>query len=245
MKKGLYKISCNKEIALRTMSMRLEGDSSSFSKGGQFADIAIDGYFLRRPIAVTEWDSDGFSIIYKIVGKGTESLSRLKAGQELDVLTGLGNGFDASLCDRRALLVSGGLGASPLFSLARELIASGKEVTVVMGFNKADEVILTDEYKALGAEVLVITMDGSVGLKGLVTDGIATLGKSFDHFYTCGPKVMMKAVCKALDIPGEASLEERMGCGCGICYGCTCHTTKGPRRICADGPVFSKEDIIW
>lgn len=245
MEKGLYTISCNKEIALRTMSMRLEGNSSPFSKGGQFADIAIDGYFLRRPIAVTEWDNNGFSIIYKIVGKGTESMSRMKSGQELDVLAGLGNGFDAALCDRRALLVSGGLGASPLFSLAKELIASGKEVTVVMGFNKASEIILTEEYKAMGAEVLVVTMDGSVGVKGLVTDGIATLDKTFDHFYTCGPKVMMKAVCNTLDIPGEASLEERMGCGCGICYGCTCHTEKGPRRICADGPVFSKEDIIW
>ena len=245
MKKGLYTIADNREIACRTMLMRLEGDSSPFSRGGQFADIAIDGYFLRRPIAVTEWDDKGFSIIYKIVGKGTESLSRMKAGQELDVLAGLGNGFDASLCEKNALLVSGGLGASPLFSLAKELTASDREVTVVMGFNKASEIILTDEYRALGADVLIVTMDGSTGLKGLVTDGIATLGKTFDHFYTCGPKVMMKAVCNALDIPGEASLEERMGCGCGICYGCTCHTAKGPRRICADGPVFRKEDIIW
>ena len=245
MKQALYTVKSNLPVADMTWRMRLEGDSSALNRGGQFVDIALDGHFLRRPFAATEWDEDGFDVIYKVVGNGTGEMTEIKPGEVLDVLTGLGNGFDASLCDRKALLVSGGLGASPLFSLAKELTASGREVTVVMGFNKASEIILTDEYKALGAEVLVVTMDGSVGIKGLVTDGIATLGKTFDHFYTCGPKVMMKAVCNALDIPGEASLEERMGCGCGICYGCTCHTTKGPKRICADGPVFSKEDIIW
>ena len=245
MKRALYTIKSNTEIASRTWQMRLDGDSSAFNCGGQFVDIAIDGFFLRRPIAVREWDEAGFDIIYKVVGKGTDILSTMTPGQTLDILTGLGNGFDASLCTKSALLVCGGLGASPLFSLAKELKEQKKEVTVICGFNKSSEIVLQEEYRNLGVEVSVVTMDGSAGIKGLVTDAIDLLNPGFDMFYTCGPRVMMQAVCEKLGGPGQASLEERMGCGCGICYGCTCHTKKGPRRVCADGPVFNKEDIVW
>lgn len=245
MKQGTYVIKANREVADKTWMMRLDGDSSAFSRGGQFVDIALDGFFLRRPFAARSWDESGFDVLYKLVGDGTMEMSRMTPGMTLDVLTGLGNGFDASACRESALVVCGGLGASPAFSLAKSLVEQGKRVCVILGFNKASEIILVDEYKALGCDVRVVTVDGSVGLKGFVTDAIEELQPEFDYFYTCGPKVMMKAVCQSLSQPGEASLEERMGCGCGICYGCTCHTAKGPRRICADGPVFKKEDIIW
>lgn len=243
MKQGRYIVRENVLIASRTFRMRLEGDTSAFERGGQFVDIAIDGFFLRRPLAVQKWDGDGFYVIYKTVGKGTEALAGLPVGTELDVLVGLGNGFDAGACSGSALVVAGSIGASPVFTLVADLVRAGRKVEVVLGFNTAGDVILADEFEALGASVTLVTMDGSAGRKGLVTDVMPAGG--YDYFYTCGPKAMMKAVCGKALSDGEASLEERMGCGCGICYGCTCHTTRGPRRICADGPVFRKEDIIW
>ena len=245
MKEGRYTVISNVRVAADTYRMRLSGDTSAFTRGGQFADVAIDGFFLRRPFAVTEWDKDGFDMLYRVVGQGTDALKTVGEGAVLDVLTGLGNGFDPSLCRRSALVVSGGLGASPVFSLVRQLKDEGKEVTLVMGFNKSEDIVLLDEYRTMGIDLHIATMDGSEGVKGLVTDLIDMLKGDWDCFYTCGPKVMMKAVCEKLAIPGEASLEERMGCGCGICYGCTCHTAGGPKRVCADGPVFRKEDIIW
>ena len=245
MKQGLFTIEENVRIADRTWRMRLSGDTSALVRGGQFVDIALEGRFLRRPFAATRWTDSEMTVIYKTVGEGTAEMSRLERGATLDILTGLGNGFDAGLCSGKALVVCGGLGASPAFTLVRDLTASGRKVSVILGFNKACEIILEDEYRALGADVTVVTADGSKGVRGFVTDALAGMERDFDVFYTCGPKVMMKAVCAALEGPGQASLEERMGCGCGICYGCTCHTKKGPKRICADGPVFNTEDIIW
>lgn len=245
MKQGIFKIVENALIADGTYRMVLEGDTSAFERGGQFLDVAIEGRFLRRPFAVLEWDEHRLSFIYKVVGEGTGEMSAMAAGQTLDLLTGLGNGFDASECSSAALVVCGSIGASPTFSLVKELIAQGKKATVILGFNCSEDVILIDEYRALGADVRIATVDGSLGIKGFVTDAIKTINPEFDYYYTCGPMVMMKAVCSMLPGRGEASLEERMGCGCGICYGCTCHTEKGPRRVCADGPVFKKEDIIW
>lgn len=245
MKQGVFTVESNLPIADKTWRMRLSGGDHGFSRGGQFADFAIEGRFLRRPVAVMEWDGLGFEVCYKVVGGGTEQMSRLEPGDTMNVLTGLGNGFSAGKCRDAALLVAGGLGASPLLSLAKELIAEGKRVCVVMGYNKSSEIILADEYRSLGAEVIISTMDGSAGVRGLVTDALSEAAPEYDFFYTCGPAVMMKAVCDWCVTDGEASLEERMGCGCGICYGCTCHTSKGAARICADGPVFGKEDIIW
>lgn len=241
-----YIIQSNRQIADATFRLDLAGDSSAMVKGGQFANVAIDNFYLRRPLAVTEWSNEGISLIYKVVGEGTRKLSSMASGSVLNILTGLGNGFNADACKRRALIVSGGVGASPTFALAKELIASGKEVRVILGFNTRSECILEDEYLALGAKVAITTVDGSQGKKGFVTEVLEEMSEGCDYFYTCGPKVMMKAVCESLsDIDGEASLEERMGCGCGICYGCTCHTTEGPKRVCADGPVFSKNVIVW
>lgn len=245
MKQGTYSISANVEIASGIFRMRLEGDTSAFLRGGQFVDIAVPGLFLRRPLAVREWDDKGFDVVYKVVGEGTAILSGLKEGERLEVLTGLGNGFDARACRSSALVVCGGLGASPAFSLVKELLRTGRKVTVILGFNRATEVVLFKEYQALGADVHLVTVDGSAGLKGFVTDAVNLLSPEYDYFYTCGPKVMMKALCGQLEGPGEVSLEERMGCGCGICYGCTCHTVSGPKRVCADGPVFKKEEVIW
>ena len=245
MNQGQYTVQSNEQIADKTWRLRLCGSAHGFTTGGQFADIAIDGYFLRRPIAVREWNEHGFELIYKVVGHGTEKLTGSKPGTSLDILTALGNGFNADRCAGSALLISGGIGASPLFSLAKQLKAQGKRVCVIMGYNKASEIILSEEYRSLGVDLRLVTLDGSAGLKGLVTDALSIVNPEYDYFYTCGPKIMMEAVCKACVTSGEASLEERMGCGCGICYGCTCHTAKGPARICADGPVFNKEDIIW
>ena len=187
------------------------------------------------------------TVVYKVVGEGTKVLSKMGVGAVLEVLTGLGRGFDPEACERSALLVGGGLGVPPLYLLAKELKARGKKVTAVLGFNKAEEIILADEFKGVCDEVVVSTADGSVGVKGFVTDAIKEMAgqASHDYFYTCGPMVMMKAVCGVLEGPGEASLEERMGCGAGFCYGCSIETKKGPMRVCKDGPVFKKEELLW
>ncbi|MCR5276271.1 MAG: dihydroorotate dehydrogenase electron transfer subunit [Bacteroidales bacterium] len=214
-------------------------------RAGQFVDIAIPGFFLRRPISVCDCSDDRLVLYYKVVGEGTQVLSTLPAGTQLDVLTGLGNGFRPETCREAALLAGGGLGAAPLYLLARELLALGREVTVVLGFNSAGEVVLEEAFRALGVRTLIATMDGSAGVKGFVTDAIAQAAPAYDYFYTCGPMPMMKALCAALPVPGQASLEERMGCGAGFCYGCSIRTRSGVARVCKDGPVFDKEDILW
>ena len=245
MKQGWYEIRENCGVAPRVYRLRLAGDTSGMVRGGQFVDIALDGFFLRRPFGVASWDAGEMTLYYKVVGEGTRMMARLRPGVRLDVLTGLGNGFDAACCLREALLVGGGLGASPMLPLARELAGQGKRVVAVLGFNRAADIVLAEEYRALGADVCVVTLDGSAGWRGTVCDALRKRQPAYDYFYTCGPKVMMQAVCDMLDGPGEASLEERMGCGCGICCGCTCRTAKGAKAVCSDGPVFKKEDIVW
>ena len=212
---------------------------------GEFVHIAVPGFFLRRPLSICDKEAGRLTIVYKVVGEGTKVLSEMKEGTVLEVLTGLGRGFDPDACRCEALLVGGGLGAAPLYLLARELKAQGKKVTVVLGFNTADEIVMVREFKDICDTVAVSTLDGSVGVKGFVTDAIAGMARSYDYFYTCGPMVMMKAVCGMLECPGEASLEERMGCGAGFCYGCSIETKNGPRRVCKDGPVFKKEELLW
>ena len=242
MNKRFYTIAENRLVATRTYQMVLVGDGPV---DGEFVDIAIPGFYLRRPLSVCDSEEGRLTVVYRVVGEGTKALAGMKAGTSLEVLTGLGNGFDPAACRKEALLVGGGLGVPPLLLLAKRLKAAGKKVTAVLGFNKAEEIILEKEFRAVCDEVLVSTVDGSVGVKGFVTDAIAAGKPSFDYFYTCGPMVMMKVVCQTLEGPGEASLEERMGCGAGFCYGCSIQTKNGPRRVCKDGPVFKKEDIIW
>ena len=240
--KSLYTIAENSLIATKTFRMVLVGGSIV---DGEFVDIAIPGYYLRRPLSICDKEDGKLTVVYKVVGEGTKVLSEMPLGAELEVLTGLGRGFDPDACREKALLVGGGLGVPPLYLLAKELKARGKKVTAVLGFNKAEEIILADEFKAVCDEVLISTVDGSVGVKGFVTDAIKEMAGQADYFYTCGPMVMMKAVCQVLEGPGEASLEERMGCGAGFCYGCSIETKNGPRRVCKDGPVFKKEELIW
>ena len=247
MKKSLYTISENTLIASKTYKMVLVGEGVV---EGEFVDIGIPGFYLRRPLSICDKEEGKLTVVYKVVGEGTKVLSEMGVGAELEVLTGLGRGFDPEACEKKALLVGGGLGVPPLYLLAKELKARGKKVTAVLGFNKADEIILADEFKAICDEVVISTADGSVGVKGFVTDALKEMAgqaghDGYDYFYTCGPMVMMKAVCGALEGPGEASLEERMGCGAGFCYGCSIETKNGPRRVCKDGPVFKKEELLW
>ena len=242
MKKSLYTIAENSLIATKTYKMVLVGNGVV---DGEFVDIRIPGLYLRRPLSICDKEEGKLTVVYKVVGEGTKVLSQMPVGAELEVLTGLGRGFDPEACKSRALLIGGGLGVPPLFLLAKELKARGKRVTAVLGFNKADEIILADDFKSVCDEVVISTADGSVGVKGFVTDAIAAMQPVYDYFYTCGPMVMMKAVCAALEGPGEASLEERMGCGAGFCYGCSIETKSGPKRVCKDGPVFKKEELIW
>ena len=251
--KSLYTITENVPVAVKTFKMVLaplsfraepEGRSREISLG-EFVHISIPGYYLRRPLSICDNENGRLTVVYKVVGEGTKVLSEMPVGTELEVLTGLGRSFDPEACKADALLVGGGLGVPPLYLLAKELKARGKKVTAVLGFNKADEIILADEFKAVCDEVVISTADGSVGVKGFVTDALKALQPAYDYFYTCGPMVMMKAVCAALDGPGEASLEERMGCGAGFCYGCSIETKNGPRRVCKDGPVFKKEELLW
>ena len=244
-KKGIYKVVANEPLTPDVWRMVLAGDTQWITRPGQFVNIELEGLYLRRPISISDWSEDTITIIYKVVGRGTEQMSRMVAGQELDVLTGLGNGFDADVECQQPLLVGGGVGVPPLYRLAKELIARGRKVSVVLGFNTAKEVFYAEEFRLLGADVYVSTADGSVGTKGFVTDAIRDNGVDFDFFYSCGPLPMLKALCDCTDVKGELSFEERMGCGFGACMGCSCKTLAGNKRICKDGPVMKREEIIW
>jgi len=245
MQKRSFTITLNREIAPAVYRLELASDDQGLIVGGEFVDLEIEGFYLRRPLSVCDCAPGRVTLVYKVVGQGTKALSLMSPGHRLDVLIGLGRGFDADACHTGALLVGGGLGTPPLYHLAKHLKAHGKRVTAVLGFNSSAEIILEEDFRSVCDEVVISTVDGSAGVKGFVTDAIAALKPSYDFFYTCGPMVMMKAVCGMLDIPGEASLEERMGCGAGFCYGCSIQTAGGPRRVCKDGPVFKKEEILW
>ena len=242
MKQGIFKIAENTSLTDSVYKMRLVGDVSDITNAGQFINIKLDGLYLRRPISVFDRDNDSVTIIYKVVGKGTQQMSQMNVNETLDVLTGLGNGYDTSLCKENAVLLGGGVGVPPLYMLAKKLIAENKKVSVILGFNTKSEVFCEEDFKALGADVTVTTVDGSYGVKGFVTNA---LPKDYDHFFTCGPEPMLKAVYKATNTSGQFSFEERMGCGFGACMGCSCKTITGYKRICKDGPVMLKEEILW
>ena len=244
-KKGIYKIVANEPLTSDVWRMVLEGDTQWISRPGQFVNIELEGLYLRRPISINDWDEKTITIIYKVVGRGTEQMSRMTAGVELDVLTGLGNGFDVDVECERPLLVGGGVGVPPLYRLAKDLVGRGKKVSVVLGFNTAKEIFYADEFRALGVDVHISTADGSVGVKGFVTDAIREGAIDFDYFYSCGPMPMLKALCDSTSVKGELSFEERMGCGFGACMGCSCKTLTGNKRICKEGPVMKREEIIW
>ena len=242
MKQSLFQIVSNEALTDSVYKMILSGDTSAITAPGQFVNIQLTGKFLRRPISVCDYDETTLTIIYKVVGAGTEQMSAMKPGEMLDILTGLGNGYDLSLAGDRPVLLGGGVGVPPMYNLAKKLIAMGKEVSVILGFNTASEIFYEQEFKALGCKTYVTTVDGSYGKKGFVTDA---LPENYTYFYTCGPEPMLKAVYRATTTSGQMSFEERMGCGFGACMGCSCKTLTGYKRICKDGPVMKKEEILW
>lgn len=250
MKQEIFNILTNDALTHDVYRMTLGGNTDGI-RPGQFVNIKIDGLYLRRPISVCDCIDGVLTIIYKVVGKGTEQMAKMGEGGELDVLTGLGNGYDLTKGGSTPLLIGGGVGVPPLYMLAKKLVENGAKPTVVLGFNKASEVFYENEFAALGCDVYVATADGSLGVKGFVTDAIAKLtdeGKKFSYFYTCGPEPMLKAIHSSValeGVDGEFSFEERMGCGFGACMGCSCKTVTGYKRICKDGPVLTKNEILW
>ncbi|MBQ9462434.1 MAG: dihydroorotate dehydrogenase electron transfer subunit [Bacteroidales bacterium] len=235
-------IRSNEPLNRNCFRLEMCGDGIPAFSPGQFVQLGIPGKFLKRPISVCDADGEHIVLIYKAVGEGTEILSGLSGGSRLELLAPLGRGFSAEACKRSALLTGGGLGSAPLLFLCKTLLGAGKKVNAVLCFNTAADVVLADEYKKLDVEPQIVTLDGSMGIKGYATDAVFP---GHDFFYTCGPLPMMRAVCNTLPGPGQASMEERMGCGAGYCYGCTIKTADGPARVCADGPVFDKDKLLW
>ena len=242
MKQSIFTILSNTALTDSVYKMVLEGDTSAITAAGQFVNIQLTGKFLRRPISVCDYDEKTLTIIYKVVGKGTAQMSAMGPGEELDILTGLGNGYDLTLAGDAPVLIGGGVGVPPMYNLAKKLTAMGKSVSVILGFNTQSEIFYEEEFKALGCAVTVTTVDGSYGTKGFVTNA---LPEDYTYFYTCGPEPMLKAVYKATATSGQMSFEERMGCGFGACMGCSCKTLTGYKRICKEGPVMKKEEILW
>ena len=242
MKQSIFTIRSNEALTGVVYKMVLEGDTSAITNCGQFVDLRLPEKYLRRPISVCDYDEETLTLIYKVVGSGTEIMASLPVGTKLDVLTGLGNGYDTSLSGDRPVLVGGGVGVPPMFNLCKKLMAEGKQPQVVLGFNTGAEIFLAEDFKALGAEVHIATADGSVGTTGFVTDVIRNL--EYTYFYSCGPMPMFKAMETVMTTSGQYSFEERMGCGFGACMGCTIQTKSGYKRVCKDGPVFLREEVF-
>ncbi len=243
MKQDIYTITKNVKLTDDVMLMTLEGDTSAITASGQFINIKLEGKYLRRPISICDYNDKEIVIVYKIVGVGTEQMAELSAGEKLDVLVGLGNGYNTAKSGEKPLLIGGGVGIPPLYNLCKKLIANGVTPTVILGFNTAKEIFLKDEFETLGVKTIITTVDGSYGIKGFVTDAMREL--DYTYFYTCGPMPMFKAIEQTAKTSGQYSFEERMGCGFGACMGCSCKTKYGNKRICKDGPVLEREEIIW
>ena len=245
-KQGIYTIVENTPLTRDVYRMVLVGDTAAITAPGQFVNIRIEGCYLRRPISVADWDENTLTLIYKVVGEGTKRLSRMGGpGAALDLLVGLGNGYDLSCCGKAPVLLGGGVGVPPLYGLAKRLWQRGITPTVLLGFGRAEEVFCEQEFRALGCPTMVATADGSYGYRGFVTDLLREAGMRYDYFYTCGPEGMLRAVAEASSCSGQLSFEERMGCGFGACMGCSCRTKYGTKRICKDGPVLKKEEVVW
>ena len=242
MKQGIFTIVENEALTKDVYRMVLAGDTSAITAPGQFVNIQLSGKFLRRPISVCDWDDTTLTILYKVVGHGTQAMSRMKSGEKLDILTGLGNGYDLSLAGDCPVLIGGGVGVPPLYGAAKKLTQMGIRCSVILGFNTGAEVFCEEQFRALGCDVQVTTVDGSYGIKGFATNA---LNMDYTYFYTCGPEPMLKAVYRATNTSGQMSFEERMGCGFGACMGCSCKTITGYKRICKEGPVMRKEEILW
>ena len=243
MKDSIFTIENTRRLTENIFEMTLSGDTGEITAPGQFVNIALSGRYLRRPISVCDLGEGRLTLVYKVVGAGTEQMRLMNAGEKLDLLTGLGNGYDLESLGSEPLLIGGGAGVPPMYYLAKRLIAAGKKPQVVLGFNTKTEIFYEEEFRGLGVQVYITTVDGSAGTKGFVTDAMA--GLDFDCTCACGPEPMLKAVYNAADVPGQFSFERRMGCGFGACMGCSCRTKYGFKRICRDGPVLTREEIIW
>jgi len=244
MKQGIYTIIKNEALTSSVYRMILEGDTSAITASGQFVNIQLSGQYLRRPISICDYDKNTITLIYKVVGKGTEKLSAMTKGHKLDLLVGLGNGYHLDKSGDTPLLIGGGVGIPPLYNLCKKLLAQGKTPTVILGFNTKEEIFAQDMFEQLGVKTLIATADGSYGVKGFVTDALKTI-ENYSYFYTCGPEPMFRALEAVVTTSGQFSFEERMGCGFGACMGCSCETKYGNKRICKDGPVLEREEIIW
>lgn len=240
---AIFNLTKNERLAPDVFRFTLSGDARAFTRPGQFAQLTVPGFFLRRPVSACDFGEDFLTLVFRAQGAGTLALSEMPVGAPIDLLPGLGNGYDVNAGFARPLVAGGGLGVPPLYALTRALLATGAKPTVALGFNRAQDAILTDEFRALGVRVCIATLDGSLGQKGFVTDLLP--GPSFDGYYACGPEPMLRALCKTLTVPGFVSLEERMACGFGACMGCARKTKNGMKRVCADGPVFPAEDLLW
>ena len=243
MNQSIFEILTNTALTSSVYKMILHGDTSGITGPGQFVELALPGKFLRRPISVSDWREDSLTLIYKVVGQGTEQMASLPVGTKLDVLTGLGNGYDLAPSGENPVLVGGGVGVPPLYALCKALLAQGKRPSVILGFNRESEIFLKAEFEALGVPTHIATADGSVGTKGFVTDVLKTL--PYSYFYSCGPMPMFRAMEAVVTTSGQYSLEERMGCGFGACMGCSIQTRSGARRVCKDGPVFVREEVFY
>ena len=244
MRQEIFEIASNRPLAPGVYELRLNGDTSAVTAPGQFVNLKLDGFYLRRPISVCDWDEGKLTLIYKVLGRGTAAMTEYPVSKRLDVLTGLGNGYDMTKSGETPLLVGGGVGIPPLYGLAKRLVGQGKRPAAVLGFNSADEIFLQGEFERLGIPVTVCTADGSLGIQGFVTAGMER-ADGYSYLYTCGPEAMLKAVYAACKTEGQFSFEERMGCGFGACMGCSCVTKYGTKRICRDGPVLEKGEIVW
>ena len=243
MTQGIYEIILNEKLTDNVYKMIIKGDTSAITAPGQFVNIKLEGKYLRRPISICDYSEKDITLIYKVVGVGTEQMAEMSEGESLDVLVGLGNGYSTAESGEKALLIGGGVGVPPLYNLCKKLISEGKEASVILGFNTKSEIFLYDDFKALDAKVTVATADGSFGVKGFVTDAMKDM--DYSYFYTCGPEPMFRAIESVARSSGQYSFEERMGCGFGACMGCSCKTKYGNKRICKDGPVLKREEIVW
>ena len=243
MRQDVFEIVSNRNLAPGVYEMVLRGASTEDCNPGRFVQLKLDSFYLRRPISVCDAEDGKLTLVYKTVGRGTEAMAQYECGKRIDVLTGLGNGYDLDNSGDRPLLIGGGAGVPPMYLLARRLLAQGKQPAVILGFNKAEEIFYAEQFRALGIKTIIATADGSVGVKGFVTDAME--GLDYPYTYACGPEPMLKAVYNRASTSGEYSFEERMGCGFGACMGCTCRTKYGNKRICKDGPVLMREEVIW
>ena len=245
MKKSLFTVEHTRQLTADTYEMVLSGDTSAITAPGQFVEIELPGKFLRRPISICNWTDEALMLLVKVVGEGTKDLVRSVPGTELDVLSGLGNGFDISKAGEHPVLAGGGIGIAPLYGLAQRMLDAGMTPTVALGFRTAKDVYYLEEFAKLGCRLLVATEDGSAGTKGFVTDCIKAVPEC-DYVLTCGPLPMLKAVHSLPQLKdGQFSFEARMGCGFGACMGCTIPTKDGYKRVCKDGPILFKEEIVW